>query len=55
MPKHTRPAMGVIKIPLDLRDRIAALAEERGCFQHRVLSEALSEYFAKHEVRKINR
>lgn len=47
MPKRKSPPMTTIKISPELRKQVALVAEQRGCFQHRVLGEAISDYLAK--------
>lgn len=47
MPRLRSPAVATIKIPADLRKKVAEVARDRGCFQHRLVSEALTEYFRK--------
>lgn len=47
MSRPRGPQTTTIKIPTDLRKKVAIHAQERGCFQHRILADALAMYFAK--------
>lgn len=44
--KKATPETKMLRLPLEYSERVRALAEKRGCFQARVVKEALDAYFS---------
>lgn len=49
MPSKRNTVQIMIRIPRELRARLARLAEQRGCFKQKIVEEALAERVARLE------